>query len=100
MLFVKIYASVSDQLSLDSLVVVVNSRIFTVCFQGTNKAFLQHGFAYITFDYIFSRSEASIDTVVDVSFQCFIQALLYLMERKCVVLRPSIKFLYKALCLK
>ena len=93
MLFVEIYASVSDQLSLDSLVIVVNSRIFTVCFQGTNKAFLQHGFAYITFDNIFSRSKASIDAVVYVSFQNFIQDLIYFLVRVFVVLRPSIKFL-------
>ena len=90
----------SDQFSLDSFVVVVECRVFTVCFQSADKAVLQHGFAYITFDNIFSRGKASIDAVVMVGFQNFIQDLIYLLVRVFVVIRPSIKFLYKALCLK
>ena len=101
MLFVEICVSLkSDKFSLDSLMVVVDSRIFTVCFQGTDEAFFHHNFADIAFDYIFSRSEASIDAVVKVSFQSFVQALQYLFVRKFVVQRPSIECFNEEFCLK
>ena len=90
----------SDQFSLDSFVVVVECRVFTVCFQSADKAFLKHDFAYIAFHNIFSRSEPSIDAVVKVGFQSFIQPHLYLFESEFVVIRPSIKFFDEALSLK
>ena len=89
-----------DQFSLNCLMVVVDFRVFIVYFQGTDKALLQHSFAYIAFDYILSSSEASIDAVVEVGLQSLIQALLNLLVSKFVILRPNIEFLQKALCLK
>ena len=91
MLFVKECNSISDQFSLYGFMVVINSWVFTVYSQGTDKALLQHGFAYIAFDNIFSRGKANVNAIIEVSFQSFIQALLYLFERKFVVLRPDIK---------
>ena len=64
MLFVKECNSISDQFSLDGFMVVINSWVFTVYSQGTDEALLKHGFAYIAFDNIFCRSEASDNAVV------------------------------------
>ena len=79
---------------------VVNSWVFTVYSQGTDEALLQHGFAYIAFDNIFCRSEASDNAVVEISFQNFIQALLYLLVSEFIVLGPYIKLFNEAFCLK
>ena len=100
MLFVEECNSMPYQFSLDGFMVVIDSWKFTVCFQGTDEALLQHGFAYIAFDDILSWTEASIKAIVEVSFQSFIQALLYLLVREFVVLRPDIKLPYEAFCLK
>ena len=100
MIFVEDFVSVSDKFSLYGLVVVVNFRVSTVDFQGTDKALLHHGFVYVTFDYIFRRSKTGIDAVVEVSFQSFVQNLLNLFVRVFVVVRPCIKFLDEAFSLK
>ena len=71
--------------------VVIDFWVLIVYFQGTNKALLQHSFAYIAFDNVLSCSEASIDAIVEVSLQSLIESLLHLLESNFVVLGPYVK---------